>query len=319
MIELAVRDLVVEYAAGDYSVRPIDGLELDAAPGELVLLLGPSGCGKTSLLSCLAGILRPSKGTIRFGSTDVTSLEGAALTAFRRHTVGVVFQAFHLVGSLTALENVDSPMRAAGVGAPKARRTAERLLAGVGLQDRLQHRPGSLSGGQQQRVAIARALAMNPPVVLADEPTAHLDYVQAEGVVRILHGLARKGRLVIVSTHDERLVPIADRVVELSTHPTDAEADPVPVTLDHGEILFEQGQAGSLIYVVEAGEVEVLRGGEVLGVYGPGEYFGELAPLLGFPRTGTARARTSAVLTGYTVRAFRERVGIDRHTDILRT
>lgn len=173
---LTISDLVVEYSSGGYAVRPIDGLSLDVAPGSLVILLGPSGCGKTTLLSCLGGILRPKSGSIKFDDVDITTLEGAALAKYRRDKVGIVFQAFNLVSSLTALENVMVPLRAAGVSRAAARKRAEDLLIRVNLGERMKHRPGDMSGGQQQRVAVARAIALDPQLILADEPTAHLDH-----------------------------------------------------------------------------------------------------------------------------------------------
>ena len=216
---LECRDLVVEYSGGGYVVRPIDGLSLEVASGELALLLGASGCGKTTLLSILAAILRPQRGSVRLNGLEVTGLSGGALTEYRRHSVGVVFQAFNLIPSLTASENVQVPLRAAGVGARRARRRAEELLAQVGLGPARPHRPGELSGGEQQRVAIARALALDPPLLLADEPTAHLDYIQIEGVLRLLREIADEGRMVVVATHDERMMPLADRTIELSPRP----------------------------------------------------------------------------------------------------
>src|SRR5512133_2275177 len=180
--DLAIRDLVIEYSSGGYRVRPIDGLNLDAGSGELVLLLGASGCGKTTLLSVCAAILTPTSGSVRVGDTEVVGLKGAALTEYRRKTVGIVFQAFNLVPSLTAVENVMVPLRAAGMPRKQAKARAIELLERVDLGERLDHRPSGMSGGQQQRVAIARALAHDPPVLLADEPTAHLDYIQVEGV-----------------------------------------------------------------------------------------------------------------------------------------
>lgn len=134
---LTISDLVVEYSSGGYAVRPIDGLSLDVAPGSLVILLGPSGCGKTTLLSCLGGILRPKSGSIKFDDVDITTLEGAALAKYRRDKVGIVFQAFNLVSSLTALENVMVPLRAAGVSRAAARKRAEDLLIRVNLGERM--------------------------------------------------------------------------------------------------------------------------------------------------------------------------------------
>jgi putative ABC transport system ATP-binding protein len=313
MGDLIIRDLTIEYASSGYAVRPIDGLNVEAEAGSLVLLLGPSGCGKTSLLSCLGGILSPKSGTVRFGDVDVTSLRGDALTSYRRHTVGIVFQAFNLVPSLSALDNVIVPMRAAGVGRAAARARATTLLEQVGLGERISHRPGDLSGGQQQRVAVARALAMDPPLLIADEPTAHLDYVQVEEVLRTLRSLASGERVVVVATHDHRLLPLADQVVELVPTVAMSVREPSRVDLSAGEVLFSQGDWGELIYVVERGEIDIVAERadgteEHRAVVPAGEYFGEFGPLFGMPRSATARARTDAVVTGYSTRDFRERV-----------
>src|ERR1700723_1905078 len=215
MADLSIQDLVVQYSSGGYALRPINGLNLDVAAGSLVILLGPSGCGKTTLLSCLGGILGPKSGAIKFAGVDVTALERTALAHYRRDKVGIVFQAFNLVPSLTALENVMVPLRAAGMSRAGSRRRAEELLTRVNLAERMKHRPGDLSGGQQQRVAIARAIALEPPLILADEPTAHLDFIQVEEVLRLIRSLADGDRVVVVATHDSRILPIADRVVEL--------------------------------------------------------------------------------------------------------
>jgi putative ABC transport system ATP-binding protein len=214
-MSLLCRDLVVEYSGGEDVVRPIDGLDIEVHPGELSLLLGASGCGKTTLLSVLAAILRPLRGSVRLNGIEVTQLNKRALSDHRRRRVGIVFQAFNLIPSLTAAENVQVPLRAEGMGARLARRRAAELLADVGLAERQSHRPGKLSGGEQQRVAIARALALDPPLLLADEPTAHLDHARVDGVLQVLREIADAGRIVVVATHDERLVPLADDVVAL--------------------------------------------------------------------------------------------------------
>ncbi|MFY9588515.1 MAG: ATP-binding cassette domain-containing protein [Actinomycetota bacterium] len=323
MPDLVITDLTVEYASGGYVVRPIDSLNLHARSGELVLLLGPSGCGKTTLLSCLAGILTPTSGGIAFGDTVVSELSNGEMTDYRRRTVGIVFQAFNLIPSLTALENVEAPLLAERCSPSISREKARSLLERVGLSDRTHHRPSDLSGGQQQRVAIARALAYDPPLLLADEPTAHLDYIQVESVLRIIRELARPGRLVVVATHDDRIVPLADRVVELAPKSAaGAEGAPQRVELGPGQILFEQGSRGDRVYVVEQGTMGLARirsdgSEEALDDVGAGGYFGELAPLLGYPRAATARARTAAVVTGYTVRDFRELLGPDRISEML--
>ena len=140
--------------------------------------------------------------------------------------MGVVFQAFNLIPSLSALDNVAAPLWAAGVQAGEARARAETLLTRVGLKERMHHHPGDLSGGQQQRVAIARALALDPPLILADEPTAHLDYIQVEEILRLIGELASEGRVVAVATHDDRLLPLADQVVELVPRFVEEELEP---------------------------------------------------------------------------------------------
>jgi putative ABC transport system ATP-binding protein len=317
MDRIDIRDLTIEYASGGYVVRPIHHLDLQVASGELVLLLGASGSGKTTLLSALAAILRPMAGTIRVGEVEVTALRGAALTEYRRHRVGVVFQTFNLVPGLTARDNVQAPLWAARMPARQARARAEELLDRVGLRERLDHRPGDLSGGQQQRVAIARALAHDPPLILADEPTAHLDYIQVEGVLRLLRELAQPGRIVIVATHDERLLPLADKVVHLSQPMLAESRPPQQFEFDSGQVVFEQGDHSDLVYTIEDGHIEIVRQRadgteELVAVLGPGRYFGELGPLFGLRRSATAQAVEQAVLTGYTPRDFRDLVGSGR-------
>jgi putative ABC transport system ATP-binding protein len=273
MDRIDIRDLTIEYDSAGYLVRPIHQLDLQVASGELVLLLGASGSGKTTLLSALAAILRPTTGTIRVGEVEVTRLRGAALTEYRRHRVGVVFQTFNLVPSLTARDNVQAPLWAARMPTRQARARAEELLDRVGLRERLDHRPGDLSGGQQQRVAIARALAHDPPLILADEPTAHLDYIQVEGVLRLLRALAEPGQVVFEQGARSDLVD----------------------TVEEGEVeIVGQRTDG---------------GAELLALLGPGRYFGELGPLSGLQRSATARAVGRAVVIGYLPSDFRELVG----------
>jgi putative ABC transport system ATP-binding protein len=323
MPSVEIRNLTMEYVSGGYSVRPIDDLSLTFADGELVLLLGASGCGKTTLLSMMASILTPTSGSILVDGIDVTTLNGRAIAEFRRKTVGIVFQAFNLVPSLTARENVYVTLRGAGVDRAKARERSDELLAEVGLTERAHHRPGDMSGGQQQRVAIARALALDPPLIVADEPTAHLDYIQVDGVIRLLRDLARPGRVVVVATHDERLIPLADTVVELTPRAKEESRPPEPVELTAGQILFRQGDPGDLVYEVDSGAIEIVRERvdatvEMLTVVEPGGYFGELAPMFGLRRSATARASEAgpAHVTGYTLREFRTRRGED-NSDIL--
>jgi putative ABC transport system ATP-binding protein len=215
MSDLETSRLTVEYRSGDTTVRPLDGLDLRIEAGSTVLLLGPSGSGKTTLLSCLAGLLTPTEGTVRFGDVVISELTGAGRLRFRRSQVGIAFQAFNLVPSLTAVENVMAPLLAAGVRAKEARRRSAELLERVGLADRHQHRPGSLSGGQQQRVAVARAIAGDPPLLLADEPTAHLDQTHVEGITELLRSLRSPHRVMLIATHDPRLFPLSSETLDL--------------------------------------------------------------------------------------------------------
>jgi putative ABC transport system ATP-binding protein len=320
---LQITGLTVEYQSGDHTIRPFDHFELHCEPGSLVLLLGPSGCGKTTLLSALAGILRPTSGSIHYGDTEVVGLQGPELTEYRRRGVGVVFQAFNLVASLDAVENVMVPMLSAGVNRKTARQRAVKLLTDVGLESRLSHHPSEMSGGQQQRVAIARALALDPKLILADEPTAHLDHVQVEGVLRIIRGLTDGGRVVVVATHDERMVSLADRVVELAPRFAEAMVGPETRSLQPGEVLFREGTRGERIYVVDEGEIDLGRAGDGgteqhLAVRGPGQHFGEMGPLFSLPRSATARARSAARVTGYTVKDFRDRFGVSSIAGLIR-
>jgi putative ABC transport system ATP-binding protein len=307
---LRVDDLTVEFVSGGYKVTPFRDLSFVAQDGQLAVLLGPSGCGKTTLLSCLAGLLTPTRGSIRFDDMQVTGLRGAALSAYRRRTVGVVFQAFNLVPSLSARANVMVPLRIAGAGRAAAGERAEELLRLVDLGERGDHRPGQLSGGQQQRVAIARALAQDPPLVIADEPTAHLDYIQVEGILRLIREIAAPGRLVIVATHDDRITQLADQVIELVPHASSLRREPLDVTLEPGEVLFRQGDPSDLVYVLHSGDVVIYREladgtEEPLDVATPGRYFGELGPMMNLPRSASARAVSRAQLVGYGVREFR--------------
>jgi len=308
--DLVASDLTMEFSSGGYLVRPLHEFSFTADDGQLVVLLGPSGCGKTTLLSCLAGLLTPTAGTITLDGATVSGLTGAALSEYRRRTVGVVFQAFNLIPSLSARWNVMTPLRLAGMGRAEARQRADVLLEQVGLEERGHHRPDQMSGGQQQRVAIARALVQDPPLVLADEPTAHLDYIQVDGVLRLLRGIAAPGRLVIVATHDERITQLADKVVELVPHLPDNAREPQPRSLPAGEKLFDQGDDSDLVYVVESGEVEIFRvradgSEEHLTTVSAGSYFGELGPLFNLPRSAAARALTDTELVGYSARLFR--------------
>lgn len=310
---LVVEDLVVEFIHDGYAIRPLDHMSFEAHPGELVVLLGPSGSGKTTLLSCLGGILTPTSGRVALGGVDVSAMSRRDLEAYRRTRVGFVFQSFNLIASLTALQNVAIPLIMTGTPNGEAYARAGELLDRVGLSDRLTHHPSHLSGGQQQRVAVARGLVQDPPLLLADEPTANLDHIQAEAIIRLLRDLRDAGRVIVVSTHDARLVPIADRVVQMGGEASTAEGPATAVRYAAGEAIFAQGDAADLVYVVEEGEVDIIRvhadgSEERLATLPPGQYFGELGPLLGFPRSASARARTAVRLTSYGPQEFRRTV-----------
>ena len=200
--------LTVPSAAGPVNI--LRGVDLDIPTGEAVALVGPSGSGKTSLLMLLAGLERATSGSIQLDGQTVTSMNEDALARLRRQSVGIVFQAFHLIPTMTALENVSVPLELAGRADAVARAT--EALASVGLSHRLTHLPGQLSGGEQQRVALARAFAPAPKLLLADEPTGNLDHATGAQVMDLLFALrARSGTTLLLITHDPRLAERCDR------------------------------------------------------------------------------------------------------------
>jgi putative ABC transport system ATP-binding protein len=209
------RGLRKDYGSGDGLVRAVDGVDLDVMPGETVAIMGPSGCGKSTLLHLLGGLDRPDDGTLRVGERRIDRLSERALADLRRHDVGFVFQAFHLMDELTAQENVELPALLAGRAPGDARRQARRLLEHIGLAERADHLPSALSGGQRQRVAIARALANEPRLVLADEPTGNLDSSATLDVLRLFESLHTAGLTVVIVTHDERIAATADRLISM--------------------------------------------------------------------------------------------------------
>ncbi len=309
MPAVQIQHLVVEYTSNGYPIRPLDGLTATIDDGQLALLLGPSGSGKTTLLSCLGGILRPTAGGIVIDGVDLASMNARELLTHRRTGVGFVFQAFNLIPSLSALDNVAMPLRLNGTSARSARQRAHQLLEQVGLGDRAKHRPSQLSGGQQQRVAIARGLASGAPLLLADEPTANLDYVQAEEVIVILRSLVSAGHTVIVSTHDDRLLPIADASIDLAPELVGESVDEL-IELEAGDVLFRQGTASRCVYLVEHGQIEVLREfadgmQSIIATRGAGEYLGELGPMLNKPRSATARAAARSTVRSMSLQDFR--------------
>jgi putative ABC transport system ATP-binding protein len=212
---LRTRGLEKEYGRGAGLVRALDGVELEVVSGETLAVMGPSGCGKSTLLHLLGGLERPSAGEVWLAGRRIDQLSEKALARLRRRAIGFVFQAFHLMDELTALENVELPALLAGRSPSVARRRAAELLEHVGLADRAEHLPAALSGGERQRVAIARALSNEPQVVLADEPTGNLDSAATLDVLRLLDSLRSAGQTLLIVTHDARIAAAADRLISM--------------------------------------------------------------------------------------------------------
>jgi putative ABC transport system ATP-binding protein len=209
------RGLRKEYGSGEGMVRAVDEVDLEVARGETLSIMGPSGCGKSTLLHLLGGLDRPSAGELWLAGRRVDRFSERALAQLRRHEVGFVFQAYHLMDELTAQENVELPALLAGRSPGEARRRARHLLDQVGLAERAEHLPSALSGGQRQRVAIARALANEPLLVLADEPTGNLDSAATLEVLRLFEALHDAGLTLVIVTHDERIAATADRLISM--------------------------------------------------------------------------------------------------------
>jgi ABC-type lipoprotein export system ATPase subunit len=202
-IAIEARDLARHYTMGQTVVRALDGVSLSVARGEFVGLLGTSGSGKSTLLNLIAGLDRPTSGTLTVFGHDLAGMTRDQLSVHRRSNVGMIFQAFNLISTMTALENVALAMMFAGVPRAARDRRAHELLGQVGLGDRAAHRPRELSGGEQQRVSMARALANNPEILLADEPTGNLDSKTAREILDLLRALNESGkRTIILVTHD---------------------------------------------------------------------------------------------------------------------
>ena len=214
MIELS--GITKTFVLGGQQVNAVNGVDLTIEAGEYVSIMGPSGSGKSTLLNLIALLDRPSAGEYRFNGRAVTDLSDDELAAVRRNAIGFIFQSFHLIPRLTAAQNVELPLTLAAV--PRAARAdkVSHALAATGLSDRAGHRPQELSGGQRQRVAIARAIVMNPPLILADEPTGNLDTASGAQVVELLESLRRdQGVTLIVVTHDADLGRRAKRQIRI--------------------------------------------------------------------------------------------------------
>ena len=202
------------YGRGLTEVRALDGISVEFQTGQFTAIMGPSGSGKSTLLHCIAGLDTLSSGHAYIGEDDLSTLSDRALTILRRDQVGFIFQAYNLVPTLTARENIILPLRLAGRTGDPA--WIDSVIDTLGLADRLQHRPSEMSGGQQQRVAVGRALATRPRIVFADEPTGNLDPANSESIMALLERINRTGTTVVMATHDKALVDrMRRRVIEL--------------------------------------------------------------------------------------------------------
>ena len=212
---VVAQDVARRYGEGDTAVDALRGVSLAVSRGQLTTVMGPSGSGKSTLMHILAGLDRPTGGSVEIGGTEITTLDDTALTKLRREHIGFIFQFFNLLPMLTAEENIVLPLTIAGAKADKA--WLEQLIESVGLKDRRTHRPSELSGGQQQRVAIARALVSKPTVVFADEPTGNLDSKTGGEILELLRQAVQDGgQTTVMVTHDARSASIADRILFLA-------------------------------------------------------------------------------------------------------
>lgn len=208
------RSVSKTYGTGDGATAALDGVDLGICQGEFVAVMGRSGSGKTTLLNLLAGLDRPTAGSVWLNGQRIDELSETGLAKLRRHKVGFVFQFFNLIPTLTAGENVELPLRLAG-RRRKVRATAAAMMGGLGVESKQDTAPALLSGGEQQRVALARALANQPDIVFADEPTGNLDTIAARDVIGLLKSIHQQGQTLVVVTHDGRVAAAADRVVTL--------------------------------------------------------------------------------------------------------
>ncbi|HJB47634.1 MAG TPA: ABC transporter ATP-binding protein [Candidatus Mediterraneibacter surreyensis] len=213
---ISVKDLYKLYRVGDSIVRALDGVSFEVCEGEFCAIVGTSGSGKSTLLNMLAGLERPTRGEIAIGGQHIEKLKEDELVRFRRENVGFIFQSFHLLGTMNALENVALPLTFRGED-PKVRiKKADRMLDMVGLKKHKKHLPNQMSGGQQQRVGVARALVSDPKIIFADEPTGNLDSHTSEEVMELMQKVVREqNRTLVMVTHDDHLAQYADRIFHI--------------------------------------------------------------------------------------------------------
>lgn len=214
LIEL--RGITKVYRMGQNEVVALNNVSLSVEKGEFVAIVGRSGSGKSTLMNIVGCLDTPTSGSYFLKGEDVSGLDEKSLTRIRNREIGFIFQSFNLIGSLSAIENVELPLLYRGIDHAERRRLAKEALRLVGLENRMDHRPAQMSGGQQQRVAIARAIAAQPQIILADEPTGNLDSKSGNEIMQILYSLGRSGRTIILITHDNRIAQCAQRTVRLS-------------------------------------------------------------------------------------------------------
>jgi len=253
---IEVKDLKKVYHMGKEKIYAVNGVSFTIREGEFCCLLGTSGSGKSTLLNLMAGIEKASKGSIVIKGEDVTKLSETKLAKFRQNYLGFVFQAYNLLGSMNALENVEFPLVFKRVGARKRKKMAMSMLKRVGLGERLYHKPKEMSGGQQQRVGIARAFVANPQIVFADEPTGNLDTKTTMEVMDLIHDLARRNKQTIVMvTHDPRLAEYGDKIISIS----DGKIQEVRVRKTDEEIISEQLEAARKAELEKMEKIEKMK------------------------------------------------------------
>ena len=213
---ITTHNLTRSYQVGSETVNALRGIDMTVSPGQFIAVVGRSGSGKTTLLNILAGLDKPTDGQVLFQDRDLGAMNEKELTEIRRHKIGFVFQSFGLLPLLSAFENVELPLRIAGVRTKEREARTREMLEIVGLWNRSKHRPYELSGGEQQRVAIARAIVNNPPLILADEPTGELDSTNARAIFGLFKDMVKEqGISVLSATHDSTLLAMADEVKEI--------------------------------------------------------------------------------------------------------
>ena len=231
---IEVRNLKKYYKLGGTIIKALDGINIDINKGEFIALLGTSGSGKSTLLNMLAGLERPTKGTISYGNIDLTKLSEAQITKFRNLNIGFVFQSYNLLPYLSAWENVALPLTFKGIPPSERKKEAEKILEAVGLSHRMNNKPNELSGGQQQRVSIARAFVGKPSIIFADEPTGNLDTKTSFEIMQLIKDIiTENNQTFIMVTHDEEMTEFADRTLFMR----DGKLDKVHEKLSIDEVL----------------------------------------------------------------------------------